>query len=123
MCMGVLPRCDNGAQGSASVRQIAAHPTSHERLTDCPGTRRTTTALLVLMRLDRRGEPADPNQPLVAGGAVVILVTAGLVGVLGIGVAVLVTGIIVAALVTATVALAGRSSSATGGPPRVGAGR
>lgn len=64
--------------------------------------------LIVLMRLDRRGEAADPDQPLVVGGALLVLITAGLVGVLGVGVAVLIMGVIVAALVTATVALADR---------------
>lgn len=64
--------------------------------------------LVVLMRLDRRGEAADPSQPLVFGGALLVLITAGVVGVLGIGVAVLIMGAILAALVTATVALADR---------------
>jgi len=47
-------------------------------------------------------------QPLVFGGALFVLITAGVVGVLGIGVAVLIMGAILAALVTATVALADR---------------
>lgn len=72
--------------------------------------------LLVLMRLDRRGEAADPNQPLMVGGAVAILVTVGLVGLLGIGVAVVVMGIIVAALVIVTVALADRRDVAPAAP-------
>ena len=77
--------------------------------------------LIVLMRLDRRGEAADPSQPLVVGAAVLVLTTAGLAGVLDIGVAVLIMGVGVAALVTATVALADRREvaptvAATGAP-------
>lgn len=63
---------------------------------------------VVLMRLDRRAEDADPSRPLVLGGALLVLVAAALVDVLGIGVAVLIMGVIVAALVTTTVALADR---------------
>jgi hypothetical protein len=72
--------------------------------------------MLVLMRLDRRGDAAAPSQPLVFGGVVLILIAAGLVGVLGIGFAVLLMGTVVAALVTVTVALGGPQTRRVGDP-------
>jgi len=79
--------------------------------------------LLVLMRLDRRGDAAAPSQPLVFGGVVLILIAAGLVGVLGIGFAVLLMGTVVAALVTVTVALGGPQTRRVGDPAAAAIGR
>jgi low temperature requirement protein LtrA len=71
-----------------------------------------TVYLIVLMRLERRGDAADPSPQLVVGAAVIILITASLATVLGIGIAVLIMGVIVAALVASSVALAGRHGPA-----------
>ena len=67
-----------------------------------------TVYLIVLMRLDRCFDAANPSQPLVVGAAVLLLIAAGFVAALGIGIAVLIMGVIVAALVASSVALARR---------------